>query len=177
MAYEELIRFHFAEPRPDWNCLAPKMPAWFRRGLKRIDRRLTLQYFPPNGQAHPDGINARRFPFGVWVICRKLRNTRLLCKQWVWSLVNEWGVPQYPTYQTLRLIGMAHRYWMAGKESKLYQAMDQASYGMMNALHARQRASLVDVFVAAARRLGVRTMPNRVSFATGNAANKNGRIS
>ena len=104
----EQLHESYMDPRPDWNFLGPPLPRWFREGIKRIDSLLTLQFIPPAVVESGRGCDPDRFPKGVWVVCRRMRSSRLLHKTWVCGLVDAIGLPKPPTPQLLKVIRFAY---------------------------------------------------------------------
>jgi len=113
------------EPRRDWNAMGPKLPAWFRLRLARVDPNLVLQFMPPRTIAK-GGVQPDRFPKGVWAICRRMKGTRMLFKRWVWSMSDEFGIQQLPGTDTINMIRFARDMWRQGKSDLLEKRLDES---------------------------------------------------
>lgn len=111
-------------PRPDWNSSGPRLPAWFRLALSRVDRRLVLQFIPPKLAGCTEGVDPYQFPRGVWTICRLMRGTGWLLKRWIWSLSDARGNYQEPGPDTIELLRMARDLWRRDCVDHLERRMD-----------------------------------------------------
>ena len=121
------VKANLMLPRRDWNRRGPHVPAWFRRKLKRIDPNLELQYMPPADPcAVNQGVDRRIFPHGAVVICRRLRRTRMLLKQWVWCLTDPTKPGHAPDYDALRLIKRARNFWKNGRLNAMAEDIDRS---------------------------------------------------
>ena len=118
------------EPRPDWNAIGPRLPAWFRLRLSRIDRNLVLQFIPPRGTNGDGkgrgGVDSGQFPEGVWVICRLLRGTGWLLKRWIWSLSDQYGRYQEPGADTIEMLRTARDLWRRDAGEVMEREMEEA---------------------------------------------------
>lgn len=120
------LRDMVMEPRPDWNSRGPRLPAWFRLALSRIDSRLVPQFIPPRGPGEQEGVDAMQFPRGVWVICRLMRGTGWLLKRWIWSLADVHGQYQEPGPDTIAVLRMARDLWRRNCVGDMERQMDDA---------------------------------------------------
>ena len=102
----EAFRNSFMPERTEWNRLGPRVPQWFRDKLRDIDRQLVLQFIPPMTVVGHEGCSPQQFPYGVWVICRRMRRTRFLYKEWVHSLSDDAGRFVRPGPSMVRIIRM-----------------------------------------------------------------------
>lgn len=84
-------------PRPEWNAVGPYITKRWRAALKRISPRLVLQYFPY-------GMLPGTSRQGFWAICWQMPMTKLLFKQSVMSLIDQFGRFQAPSYEMLAAI-------------------------------------------------------------------------
>lgn len=120
------LRDNLMVERRDWNRRGPNVPAWFRRRLSEIDSKLVLQFIP----AGDDGVSPLLYPLGVWTICRRLRKSRFLFKQWTWAITkpheNRRRLANVPKYSALRLIRLARNNWRNGDITKLQRSLDTA---------------------------------------------------
>ncbi len=152
-----LFRLLFMRPRPDWNRRGPKLPAWWRAGLKRIDPLLDMQFMPAASWRDPDGVDREKYPHGVWVVVRRLRWTRLLHKRWVWCLTDEHGNYRAPGKDSLRLLLYAFRAHRTGDSLKIERAFDRSLSQLKAAKSEESKARLSERVASAMRRMG---MPN-----------------
>jgi hypothetical protein len=98
------------EPKPDWNCQGPRLPAWFRKALKKVNPKLCMQFIPPRRMFEDRGTNPERYPHGVWTICRKpFRTSRLMFKRWTWNLSDSFGRYQPPGRDTITFLRLAEK--------------------------------------------------------------------
>ncbi len=129
------------EPRPDWNAIGPRLPAWFRPALKRVDARLRLQYMPPRC-IDPDGVDDRQFPYGVWTICRVMPGSKWLMRRWTMSLSDERGQPQEPGPDTIAMLRYSRDVWRRGEIEELDRALDTAIESVKRAKSMKSRERL-----------------------------------
>ena len=120
------LRAYVMEPRPDWNSIGPRLPAWFRIRLQRIDPRLVLQFIPPRTLDCTDGVDPIQFPGGVWVICRRMRSSGWLFKRWIWSLLDKNGCYLEPGADTIDMIRLARDLWRRNNLDVLERRFDDA---------------------------------------------------
>ena len=113
------------EPRPDWNSSGPRLPAWFRLKLARIDPKLVPQFIPPM-TVDVAGVDPGQFPHGVWVICRRMRGTGWLLKRWIWSLSDGQGRYQEPGWDTIEVLRLARDLWRRDCVDAMERQMDDA---------------------------------------------------
>lgn len=106
------------------NVSAPHIPSWFRCRLKRIDRRLTLRYYPPRSPG-VEGVPAHLYPRGVWDITHRLPSGRLHPVA-VWSLADDRGNYAPPGMDTLNLIRQAMYHRRKNQMEKMEQAFERA---------------------------------------------------
>ena len=114
------------EPRPDWNAIGPRLPAWFRLRLSRIDPRLVLQFIPARTLDCREGVDPCQFPQGVWAICRLMRGTGWLSKRWTWSLSDQHGRYQEPGADTIELLRMARDLWRRDSVDAMERRFEEA---------------------------------------------------
>ncbi len=114
------------EPRPDWNSSGPRLPAWFRLRLARIDPKLVPQFIPPSGPQCSDGVDPGQFPHGVWAICRRMRGSGWLLKRWIWSLSDSKGRYQEPGADTIEVLRLARDLWRRNCVDTMERCMDDA---------------------------------------------------
>ncbi len=126
MGYALNLRESIMEPRPDWNSQGPRLPPWFRLALERIDKRLVLQFMPCQTELSNEGVDPNQFPYGVWVICRKMRSSGWLCKRWIWSLSDKRGQYQEPGSDTIEMLRMSRDLWRRGDIDVLERRMEEA---------------------------------------------------
>lgn len=129
--------------RPDWNAMGPRLPLWFRQGLKRIDKRLVLQFVPPSNHAE-GGCDPTQHPFGAWAICRRMRRTRWLCKRWVYNLTAPNGLPIPPTRDLLKMLKRATALWRRGQHDRMEDMFDRAMKAKHQAAVEASRARSID---------------------------------
>lgn len=145
-------------PHPEWNSIVPRPPTWFRVGIKRIDKQLILQYLPPNIRPEwKNGCNAQMFPYGVWVVMRQLRGSKLLHAKWVYGLYDEFGGYKEPDGKTLEMIRIAHRMWVRRGGDYLDKYMDAAVEAAKRAETAAARDKSFDRIVQSMRRHNLRS--------------------
>lgn len=114
-----------------WNALGVPLPLWFRRSLRRIDRRLTVQYMPP-ATVDPAGVNPAHFPYGLWTVCRKMPRTGWLHSRWVMGLFDEkTGRPRQPRRSDLAAIVECRNHWRRQRSERITDEFDRACKEMM----------------------------------------------
>lgn len=147
---------HLLMPRrPDWNRIGPRLPVWFRPALRRIDKRLVLQYLPPDW-LDSRGVNSREFPMGTWAICRRMGRTGRLWGRWFWNLTNPLGMYSPPTGETLCLLRIAARCWRRGGMAVLEREFDESVARMKAERGAAGKALIRKRVEAALSRIGQR---------------------
>lgn len=145
-----VLRDNLMSPRPDWNRRGPKVPGWFRRGLRRIDPSLVLQYMPPALPWEPTkGVRQDMYPNGLWVVCRKLRRSRLLWKKWVTAFARK------PTQQNLKMIKYARNLWHNNRIDEMATALDRAIREMLQEKKKERRLQLCKDIAGTCRRLSI----------------------
>lgn len=119
------LRENFMEPNRNWNSVGPKVPIWFRQALERLDRRLVLQFMPPD-YFDEKGVSSGQYPFGVWIIARRMPRTGwlLISKQWTFSLSDLAGRYKIPDHGDLKLLRVAKNMWKRGNLCKLDEVFD-----------------------------------------------------
>lgn len=143
-------------PRRDWNRLGPHIPCWWKLRLRRIDPQLALQFMPAADPGHYDeGIDRRFFPNGVWVICRKLKRSGLLFKQWVWSLTRPNEPWRPPGYDVLRLIHMSRNLHRHHRLHEIEDHLDRCAEALGKEGYARQRRWLCEQVADTCRKLSI----------------------
>lgn len=127
-------------PRRDWNQMGPAIPPWFRRKLKRIDKSLFLQFMPPAYPTQIDqGVDVRMYPKGAWVICRKLRRSKMLLKQWIYCLTDPKTGKMVNGFNALRMIKYARNLWRNSRMHVLSEDIDKAVHKMETEDHEKDR--------------------------------------
>lgn len=119
------LKQYIMEPRQDWNLIGPRLPAWFRVRLARIDPSLVLQFIPSDDYA-TGGVPASKYPWGVWIICRRMRASRWLFKRWIWNLAGPGGEYLAPGPDTIQLIRRARNLWRRGDLDLLDRKFDDS---------------------------------------------------
>jgi len=152
------FRDWFMPIRHDWNRMGFPLPAWFRRRLKRIDPKLTLQYIPPS-DADPRGCNRYEYPAGIWAICHRLRRTGFLHKRWTFALVDRSGNYRPPDGFLCKLLVYARNCWRRGEVTKLEEWFDKAIEATRREKRARSRESLLNGIADTMRRCGMTSRP------------------
>lgn len=104
-AYEDFKAWYMLR-RKDWNAMGPRLPLWFRLALKRIDRRLVLQFIPPRNKDNPGGSN---WPNGAWYICSRIKRTRWITRRAVFVLVDDNDEFLPPDRDMIRALRQAKR--------------------------------------------------------------------
>ena len=151
----------FMSPRPDWNSLGPYVPGWFRARLKRIDKRLVLQFMPPATQV-PGGVNAALHPQGVWAICRRLPRSGLLYKRWIFSLSDEKGRYRGVTMDMIDMLRYSRNLWRRGQVGKLEEWFDRSIAALKQASRDKQRQQKLCEIAATMRRWNMTSGKPRV---------------
>jgi len=141
---------------------APYVPAWFRRRLKRIDKRLTLRYFPPASPTQK-GVPAHIYPNGVWDIANCLPSGKLHPVA-VWSLADDQGNYAPPGVDTLNLIRQAMYLRKKNQMVKLEQAFEDVMEEARVAHAARSKEGLQEALEKFASLRFGRQWNNRVSM-------------
>lgn len=154
-------------PNKWWNRLGPKLPAWFRTRLKRIDPNLVLQFLPPDTADVGSRLNGNLFPYGVWAVCRRMRGSPFLFKRWVWSLNNERGMYEPPGRDTIALLKRAHGMWRNGCLDQLEVEFVKVADAARREKVAESRGKLLEGMAACCKAMDF-VVPNRVCM-RGNA--------
>ena len=150
------LRDNVMLPKPGWNRRGPPIPAWFRRKLKRLDPTLCLQFMPPADPcAIDEGVNRDMFPYGCWVICRRLRRSRMLLKQWVWCLNDPNRPLRPPDMKVLRMIAHARNLWRHNRMQELTDRLDRAAARVQQERTAEDRQYWAGQFADTCRRLNI----------------------
>ncbi len=105
--------------------MGPRLPAWFRLALSRIDAKLRLQFMPPRTE-ESDGVNGMQYPQGVWVICKRMAGSGWLFKRWTWSLCDRLGRYLEPGQDTINLLQLAYDLHRRGEGDALEREFDSA---------------------------------------------------
>ena len=154
------FRALFMEARPDWNRRGPRLPAWFRPRLQRIDPYLEPQFIPP-ATVHPDGTDPGQYPQGVWTICRRLPRVGLLHKRWIWSLTDAKGKYRPPGRDTITLVSRAHRLFRARRLDVLEDECDAHFAALKTAKVAESKTRHANRIAATMRKLGYTNFAGR----------------
>jgi len=153
--------------RHDWNAVGPRVPAWFRQRLARIDPTLGLQFIPPND--HPvsegKGLDPGKCPKGGWQIVRKLRNG-WLHKLAVFSLTDRYGRPVPPNEETCKILDFAKRMWNNQEFEKLMDLQEEAIQEMQHAKATKSKDELQSAIQKFMSLQGNRQFENRVFTGT-----------
>ena len=161
-AVGQAFKSNFMRRRPDWNRLGPPLPAWFVRGLARVDRRLVLQYVPPS-TVDPAGVPAGAFPDGVWYVCGLLRHSKTwITKRVVFRLTDDQMKPCKPTRTILKLLRHARRLRHRGHTDALERMFEAKSRQLANEQVEESREKLMESIVDTMRRLNMTTRQTRV---------------
>lgn len=120
--------------RRAWNKLGPPLPTWFKVGIRRIDRKLVLQFIPPKGAEIPEGVDPVLYPNGVWYICGRLRRSRTwISKRAVYTLTGPDGKPCPPTRRLLAVLRYAKRMRRQGRLNALELEYEKKTTAMAKA--------------------------------------------
>jgi len=138
------------EPNRAWNRLGPKLPAWFRLRLRRIDPQLALQFMPPR-EVDADGLDPVQYPEGAWVVCRRMRGTRWLVKRWVVALTDNYGRYCEPGLDMCAMIRMARDLWRQNRMDVLEDVLDTSIQRLRSARVAESRKMLAERIQRACR--------------------------
>jgi hypothetical protein len=153
-------------PRPDWNRRGPTLPAWFRLQLRRIDRRLTLQFIPPSTE-EPEGVPAEHFPHGVWYLCGRMPRTRWLIKRAVYALVDRDGKLIPPDQRLMQMLRMARRLRRRGRFADLERDAEAAVRRCARDRRLQCREGLMERMAGTLRKMNVRTYARPRVFVPG----------
>lgn len=149
------FRQYYMRRRPDWNHLGPPLPLWFKAAVKRVDRRLVLQFIPPRS-IDPEGVPSAMFPLGVWYICGKIpRSPGWLTKRAIFALADEQGNPVHPTWDIIKLLREAK--WDRRREgaSRLEQEFEESIEALGRTKEKQERAKLTEIVVKNMRRMNM----------------------
>jgi hypothetical protein len=135
-------------PNRAWNRLGPPVPSWFRRRIRKIDSRLTLQFHPAQSALHPRGVPAEFYPKGVWDVCIKLPQSGYLSPVAVWSLVDNFGRFAPPGADTVRLLQKAYAHRRNRTSWKLERMMDSALQECQRARELRSKEAMVNAMAS-----------------------------
>ena len=150
------FRRYFMPRDARWNRMGHKLPLWFRLAIRRIDRRLCLQFIPPKSKVGKNGVSDAQFPHGVWYICSKLKNNpRWLGKRAVYVLVDEDGKPTMPDRDLLKLLRFQKQARKTVGANVLEDAFTKAAVNLDKAESRRSREALYSAVVQTMRRLNI----------------------
>lgn len=97
---------------------------------------------PAAPEAVDEGVNRDVFPNGVWMICRRLRRSRLLQKRMVYGMTGRQSDPYCnPSRVVLRLIKRARNAWRQNKMDRFAEDLDRAA-SMCNAAANKENRDL-----------------------------------
>lgn len=125
------MRRNLMPPRPRWNHYGPKLPAWFRPKMRKIDDALCLQFLVPTF-VHPDGVEPEHYPNGVWIITRRMPHVGwlMLHKTWTWSLARQFPDGKWrhrePTYEDIEILRIGRDYWRRGEGWRLMHELEDS---------------------------------------------------
>lgn len=133
-AVATLHKAWFMRRRRAWNKLGPPLPTWFRMGIKRIDKRLVLQFVPPRSESIPEGVDPILFPNGVWYICGRMRHSRnWISKRAVYTLTGPDGKPCMPSRNLLAVLRHAKKMRRQGRLDALEREYEKKTAAMAKA--------------------------------------------
>lgn len=141
-----VLRQNFMEPRRDWNAKGPRLPAWFRPGLRRIDPKLVLQFMVPS-YVDRSGVDYQQYPLGLWIIARRMPHTGwlLISKNWTFGLYDQQtGHPKDPTHEDLNLIRMARDLRRRGETWRMEEEFDSSIRNIKRAKSQASRMAMIE---------------------------------
>ncbi len=145
------------------------MPRWFREGIKRVDSRLVLQFIPPAIEESDRGCDPDRFPEGVWVVCRRMRSSRMLHKTWVCALVDAIGLPKPPTPQLLKVLRFAYNGMRNRHQDRLAEEFSRQVASLHSEVCQMSRQQKLLKIAESMRRKDIRSCLKPRVFMTGEA--------
>lgn len=131
-------------PRPEWNRQGPPVSLWFRKRIKQIDSRLTLQFIPVRSTRNPRGVPPNLFPGGVWDVCIWLPQSGYLSPVAVWSLVDSGGNFASPGADTVRLLRKAYALKRNQQSQRLEAELDRSLLDCKRAQAAKSQNAMVN---------------------------------
>lgn len=140
---EPLVRESFRS-RPEWNRQGPPVSLWFRKQLKRIDPKLTLQFFPVRSTRNPRGVPPNLFPGGIWDICIRLPRSGYLSPVAVWSLVDSRGNFAPPGADTVHLLKKAYALHRNRQTERFEAEMDRSILAAKRARASQSKDAMVN---------------------------------
>lgn len=158
------MRQYFMEPRPRWNSMGPRLPCWFRKQLKRVDKSLHLQFMVPS-YVHPDGVAPSQYPLGVWIVSKALKRTGwlLLHSRWTWSLSRPmqcsdgmWrDFHRIPTRSDIKILRLARDLKRRGKDMQLEEEFDESCRALQRERVAASREKALNRLANVMRECGM----------------------
>ena len=158
---QKYLRAMMVRPRPEWNKIGPRVPAWFKRALTKIDRRLTLQFLPPITKVI-GGVPASMFPEGVWAILMKAPSSGLLHRRWTWNLCDHLGRYRQPGRDTIQLLRVGHAMYRNGDACKLERMFDDSVVNLIKAKSVKAKTDLIESIADRFRETAKLSFPNAV---------------
>lgn len=156
-AMKLLLSRMFMPPKPQWNAMVPRLPAWFRIAIRKVDPNLTLQFFPPASEAIPDGVNPEVYPDGVWAVVRRLPKTGWLHRRWTYGLYGMDGRQAQPTLKILQMIRVALKLWLRDAGDRMEASYDEACQAVLRGNGREKRDQLLCRIADDMRALGMRS--------------------
>lgn len=154
-------------PNKAWNRMGPRLSRGFIKKLERIDSHLALQFLPPcQPGARGEGIDRRFFPYGCWVVARKLPRSGMLLKTWVCQLQEPCSPFRQPGNDILRLIRRARNLMRRKRRSEMVDQLDRSITRVRREEADGNRAIFAQRIVNTCRRLDFSTR-GQISTHTG----------
>lgn len=147
------FRQYYMRRRLDWNALGPPLPLWFKAAVKRVDKRLVLQFIPPRS-IDPQGVPSGMFPWGVWYICGRIpRCPDWITKRAIFTLADDSGVPVPPTWDIIKVLREAK--WDRRREgtSRLEEAFEESVEALGRAEDEKVRNEVMQIVIGNMRKL------------------------
>lgn len=135
-AIDRDYRRYYMHRRKDWNRKGPRLPLWFRQQLRRIDRRLVLQFIPGDAPGMP-------WKGGAWYICSRVPRSNLLAKRAVYMMVTADGSPIPPSPQLIRVLREARRLRRRGNLDALERKHEASMLELGRAREQQSRERLI----------------------------------
>ena len=149
------------KPNPAWNRMGPPVPLWFKRALRRLHKRMVVQFTPPRSVREPHGVNPEVYPNGVWDLCVRLPSGYLHPRV-VWSLTDAEGNFCMPTADTVHLIWTAVNLQRRNRMDLLEDEMDASIARINKARAERSKRNLYYAIKAYCSKYFGRQWSNRV---------------
>lgn len=159
-AIDRDFRRYYMRAREDWNRAGPALPLWFKLQLRRIDRRLKLQFVPGDAPGMP-------WPAGAWYICSRIPRTKWLAKRAVYMLVQQDGSPIPPSRDLIRVLRRARQDRRRGRLDALERQHEESMQRLVKERDEKSKRDLINRIAQTMRERNMRSYAQPRVFVAG----------